>query len=381
MSVLNPAEITAAGGAILANLPSRSAAQTKVDEIPLCLPSGACRAVPAGWFSVNLGPFLTLCQWSVQRQAWLPKVLQRSGIHPLLYSTGNNYRVYNLQNCAVAVTGITPGSGYSSATPPVLTTTRTMARKPTFRCDVGGAVAVAISSGGLYDYPPTIEWDVSQQTPPFRTPQVVVHLTAGVITSVEYTGNDYGFPAYSGANLDVATLDYTIVRHPADTQTSDAVLALSAAGEGKVTNVEVTDFGSFVGNFDFIGTNSITHNGGSSFDCSIAGQFYIVGYDITSAGVNYCGGGNSGGAEGYPAVYLNDGILDDEISHPDPATALCIVTSGLVTAVNSNSGGGFYQYRPRATVVPSKTPPTTNAVLTPRLGIGNDQGLLIKYGS
>lgn len=338
------------------------------------LSSGSAVSVPPGVWQLRLGPLLSLTSWDSQRLRWRTELASPTG-HYTVNSDGSNYRIVNTTNCARGVTNISPGSGYSSANPPVLSTTRTPQggqNKPTFRTYVGGACTVVVDTPGLYHLQPSAFCDVSQQTPPFVTPQFEVRLNgSGQVVALYQTGNDTGFPSYSGAGLDVSKLTIQIIPHPDDTGVTEATVHPVAAGAGVVTQVDLLTFGGPIGNFDFVGTSSITHNGGTGFNATIIGDFLVSGYTINSGG--QYGSQDSSVLGDYPIVRCVGGMLDDEFGTAREASAECILTGGVISQANLIQNGGKYQWRPRAVVAPHLAVPTVNAKLTPILNVGNDQ--------
>lgn len=336
--------------------------------------SGGAIAVPSGVYALDLGPLLTLLRWNSERLCWKPQKAAPTGLYEVI-SDGSNYRIANLTGCAKGVTLITPGSGYSSGTPPVLTTTRTPLRgfnKPTFRALVGGACTMVVDTVGAYHLQPSVVFDVSQQTPPFVTPQFEVQLNnSGQVTGLHQTGNDSGFPSYSGAGLDVSKLTATIIPHPDDSGVTTATVHPVAAGAGVVTQVDCMTFGGPIGDNDFQGTTSVTHNGGSSFTGGIVGEFFVSAYVISQGG--QYGSVDSSSIGDFPSAKCIDGMIDDEYGTPREASGTCILTAGVITSVNIANSGGKYQRRPRVAVLPHLTIPSSPGRLTATLGSGNDQ--------
>lgn len=337
--------------------------------------SGGQIEVPAGMYALKLGPLLTLLRWNTERLCWMRQNTMPNGLHMALSSDGTNYRVANLTGCAVGVSQLSPGSGYNPANPPVFSTTRNPIRgfqKPVFRTYVGGACTMVLDTPGTYHLQPSLVFDVSQQTPPFVTPQFEIGIDAsGHIDGFYQTGNDTGFPSYSGAGLDVSKLTATIVPHPDDTGVVPGAAHPVAAGAGSVTQIDVIDYGGPINNQDWLGTASITHNGGTGLWGEIAGDLFVSGYVIENGG--QYGSVDSSVDEDYPQAIAAGGILDDEYGSPRAAYGTCVLTAGVITQINADMSGGKYQWRPRVIVQPHKTIPTSPGIVTAVLGLGNDQ--------
>ncbi len=367
----------------------------------LTLLSGGAYLVPAGaWSLQDIGPYIQLQQWDAQRLVWRNRQLQRGGTYQFT-SNGASHRVVNTGNCLGGVTAIVGGSGYSASNPPTITVG--IGNPPgKLRCTVGGAVTMLVDAGGLYSHQPTIEWDVSQQTPPFRTPQFCVNRDeSGVITSCTATGNDQitaqsglWTEIWTGAGLDVHKLSCRVVRHPddiyPDTGSNVAQLRPVAAAAGKVTAVEIIDYGGAVGNIGFgggfFGNFTINHNGGSGFTCALAGNFFVSSMVIVSGGTFPYATGDivpTGGAYGYPQLICSSGVLDAEISTPHIATGFGTVTNNGVkntlTSVQLDVDGICYQTRPVVNVLmPSAAQPSETPVVFPIFAEGNDYATLVR---
>jgi hypothetical protein len=360
---------------------------TVADESRIELWSGAVYVFPAGWHSiVDMGPFLSLERWSVLRQMWVPTRHPSTGLIPVFYSTGSNYRVANRVHCVqnVRINNGGGGSGYSSATPPVVADGQNhRGRPPQFRCIVGGAVAFTITHGGKYDYAPTFKFDYSQQTPPIRpiTISPSIDAVTGAITAIRCDSNDGGgafgsTSGYSGAGINVATLGLSIIRHPNDTQTDDATITMSAAGAGAVTAVDCIDHGSEInGNNDF--TAVITHNGGSGLNVSIMGNCYVTGFTIQDTGDYRDASNNPITSDTTNNTYLGlvvyGGIIGDEGSRPIVNAGVGTLTGGALTGVSLTAVGPFFQVRPKiACVYSGPVPPVRNAQVKAILSAGGD---------
>ena len=356
----------------------------------IALFGGGSYQLPKGWITLyEIGPFLDLQRYDPARQMWVTPKTPMRGLVPPFWCDGVSWRMVNTVGCTIACAVTAAGSGYDPATPPAITPTNTPIsgrKKPTIRTIVGGAITVTVVSGGVYDYPPTIRFDYSAQTPPFRPAQIDFQIngTSGAITDVYHDGNDTAGAkgglgsagAYSGAGLNAATLTYTLVRDPRDTQTSDAVLSVAAAASGKVTAADVTDFGTPIGNNDATNALTITHNGGSGATFRLINNYYVTGVTITNGGafVNGSAAAYNSSVDGfYPPIVLSSS-MDDEQGRPMFAIGNAVITSGAITAVNNQGMGPGLQQRPRGcTIVPGpgltiNTWPT----LTPVLGTGGD---------
>lgn len=262
--------------------------------------SGQSRLLPKGWITIyDIGPFLSLERYNPMQKCWSVAKKTQGGMVPPFWCDGVNWRMVNTVNCCIYAAITNSGSGYSKSNPPVITVNSAPSQgrtSATFRCIVGGAISVTIVSGGVYDLPPTLEFDYSSQTPPFKPAQIsfAVNSTTGALTGVFYDGNDDSDQmgaqnTWSGAGLTTAGLTWKIIRDPNDTQTSDAVIsvAYSSASDAKVTAVQLLTHGAARGNNDPRSGYAITHNGGSGLTVNLMHNHYITGAVIVDPGSYY----------------------------------------------------------------------------------------------
>lgn len=330
----------------------------------LCLWSGGAYVLPRGFITINdMGPFLSLLRWDPERLCWSVKPRIGGEVVPPFWSDGKSWRVANTVGCLINARITNRGTGYNPSNPPIIQPNygfQSGRKWATLRATVGGAVSVSIVSGGKYDYPPIIDWNMSQQVPPYRAPTIALlpSTTASLaLTTVNYAGNDSVSPrTFSGAGLNAATLSWQIIRHPDDTQTEDAVISVAAAASGQVTDIVVTDFGDEV-----IKTQNaeaqftITNNGGSGLALITYKNNYLAGATIGSGGFYY----NKGTTDPYsPAGDKQSPILTfassgtgDEYASPRNVNNVASFTNGAVSAISFGGVGPGWLRQPRAMVV------------------------------
>lgn len=414
------------------NEPSRDAATHK-NQQRITLGSGSVYQIPKGWFALqDVGPFLQLEQWDPQRLAWRTHSSLMPNIMAPLYSTGANYRMVNTVDTLVAVVDTCAGKGYSSgANIPTITQNASIpaSARATVRLTIGGGITVALHAGDAnsgFTREPTLVFDYSNQTPPYRVPQIEVKIntSTGAISGFGYSagndaGNQAGTYAWSGAGLNAATLTAKILPAPVDVGTAvvprvDVAAAPdtdACSGATGVTAVEVIDHGSAIGDYDFLEappTFTDPTSAGTGISLSYAGNFYITGVypgnrprttsDAWSANAFYTVNGATlvnGGAWGsvtssssstpsvsrdWPLVFAYNGNLDDEVSRQRTAVGYATLTSGVISAVKLFGNGPGYQYRPWLGFASRFTNWTSPPVAVAKLGSGVDYFTITQVG-
>lgn len=246
-------------------------------SIAFDLQAGAARIVPAGNWQLDPGPYTTFQEFDpVQGQWTSPGGASAFGEGPFLVnSDGYNYRVINLCGCIVGASVTTAGSGYSAATPPVVSFTN--AASAAAIAIIGGAVSttVTVTNGGSgYLWAPVVFLD----SPPIGAgyqATATCAITTGAVSSVTINNQGAGY-------VNVPNLYF--INDPRDTVGTGAAAVASLTGAGTVTQLLITNHG----------TPNTTLQPVIAFSSGSAAAFPVMvraigGVSMTTAGSGYTG--------------------------------------------------------------------------------------------
>jgi len=292
-------------------------------SIAFDLQPGAARLIPSGTWMLDVGAYTTVQEYDPIQGQWISPGGSGSQNEAAQYinSDGFNYRAVNLCGCIVGATVTTAGSGYTSATPPVVTFTN--ATNAAATAIVGGAVSttVTVTNGGtLYTYPPVVFFD----SPP---------LGAGYQAT--------GSCALSGTTVSTVTVSnqgagYTNVPNiyflndPRDTTGSGAAAVATLTGAGTVTQLLITNQGN----------PNTTLQPTIAFSAGSAAAFPIMVRSIGGLGFSTIGSGYSGNVivQAYGNGYTGSANV---LTNPKWTTALVRTRAAVVLAATTASNGAL----------------------------------------
>lgn len=334
---------------------------------PLSLPAGASELIPAGQFTVQLGPYSFLQVKDPVSSTWRTLGTATHDTKCVL-SDGQNFRIANLSGCAVGAFITNVGSGYTST--PTVTAS---AGGSTWRAIVGGAInsTVTITTAGSgYTYAPILLID----PPPAGGVQATATCTVsgGAINAVTVVNQGAGYT--TAPNI-------TVIRDPRDTTGSGAVLTVNStlAGAETVTAILCTDHGTALTS---VPTLTISGGGGASAAATAVMCFAGTGFTVSNAGAAYSntafGVLTTGGIVGGTAGAVVNPAIGPGMFTPRQGNFSGTAAGGVVTASGSVvNDGGLYQAVPTGLVLTSGTSaPTTVASVAITVGGVTDTSYL-----
>ena len=333
---------------------------------------------PAGWYMLRCGKYTVIQQLDPITGTW--RCIGGGGGNngvDYIYSDGVNYRLANLTGTVIGANITNVGSGYTTASPPILTVSGSQGAilKPI----VGGAISttVTVSHGGSnYTYPPNVQFDA----PPPGGIQATGYatLTSGAVSSVTVIDQGAG---YLTAPKVTFTNDYRELnpQSSAITTGAGAQARTSLTGAGTITGVLCLDQGQ--GTAD--GTQTISVAGGAGSSAAFSPIFCL---SITS----YSLGGTNTGWANFPltitaadsplvtgSTYSNPttgqvtaiGNLQQDLIRTRPATIVALPSGGVIPAATSARfvDGGIYSQKPTQIEIisaPATTPAATTGTVT-----------------
>lgn len=199
------------------------------------LQAGASRLIPAGTWMIDTGPSTCIQEFDPVQGQWISPGGDGAQGPQYVNSDGFNYRAINLSGCIVGAAVTTAGSGYSSATPPVVSFTNAASAAAT--AIVGGAVStvVTVTNGGSgYLWAPVVFLD----SPPIGAgyqATATCTISAGAVNAVTVNNQGAGY-------TNVPALYF--INDPRDTVGSAATAVATLTGAGTVTQLIVTNIGT-----------------------------------------------------------------------------------------------------------------------------------------
>lgn len=246
-------------------------------SIAFDLQPGAARLIPAGNWYLDTGPYTCVQEFDPVQNQWIsPGGAGSFGEVPFyMNSDGFNYRVVNLCGTIVGANVTTAGSGYSTATPPVVSFTNAASAAAT--AIIGGAVStsVTVTNGGTgYLWAPVVFLD----SPPIGAgyqATATCTISAGAVNAVTINNQGAGY-------TNVPNLYF--INDPRDTVGIGATAVATLTGAGTVTQLIITNQG----------TPNTTLQPVIAFSSGAAAAFPIMvraigGVSMTTAGSGYTG--------------------------------------------------------------------------------------------
>ena len=238
------------------------------------LQPGLARIIPAGTWNLVLDGYSCFQEYDPIQGQW-STVGGESTILHYVNSDGYNYRAVNLTGCIVGATVSTAGSGYSAATPPVVSFTNAASAAAT--AIVGGAVntSVTVTNGGSgYLWAPLVFLDAPPIGAGYQATATCT-ISSGAVNAVTINNQGAGY-------TNVPSLYF--INDPRDTVGAGAAAVASLTGAGTVTQLIITNQGT--PNTTLLPT--IAFSSGSAAASPIIVRA-IGGVSMTTAGSGYSG--------------------------------------------------------------------------------------------
>lgn len=348
----------------------------------VCLQAGQTWLLfPAGWYMLQVGKYSVIQQFDPITQIWrtIGGGNNPGGVE-YVYSDGVNYRLANQTGCVIGANITNAGSGYTTASPPILTVSGSQGAK--LVPIIGGAISTTVTvanAGSNYTYPPMVLFSA----PPPGGIQATGYctLSGGTVSTVTVVDQGAGYltpPSVTFVN------DYREIQSQGNanstvTAGAGARATTSLTGAGTVTGVLCTDHGQATAT----GAQTVSVSGGAGSSAAFSPIFCL---SVTS----YTLGGTNTGWANFPltitaadlpletgATYSNPstgqvtavGNPQQNLIRTRQATIVATPSGGVIPAATSAIfvDGGIYSQKPTQIEIisaPATTPAATTGTVT-----------------
>lgn len=287
------------------------------------LQAGAARIIPAGSWMVDCGSYTCVQEYDPVQGQWISPGGAGSFGDGTQYinSDGFNYRVINLCGCIVGAAVTTAGSGYTTASPPVVSFTNAASAAAT--AIVGGALSttVSVTNGGAgYLWAPLVFFD----SPPLGAgyqATATCTISAGAVNAVTVNNQGAGYTNVPNVYF---------INDPRDTVGIGAAATAALTGAGTVTQLLITNHG----------TPNTTLQPVIAFSSGSAAAFPIMVRAIGGVSMTTAGSGYTGNVivAGYGNGYTGSANV---LTNPKWTTNLVRTRVGTLLLGTATSGGAL----------------------------------------